>query len=468
MTATDRRSRALAFAAAHVPELVILGFGVVLRLTLHFSYPPMGGYDGPYHWEVVDFIAKTGELPRTDQLFEAFHPPLFYVIGAVLVRLFGAGPEGVQWISILSGIARLSLTWLALELYVGKRNARLLGLGLAAVLPVSVQIDGTLNAEALSNMLGLAVIILLPRAFEAEPKRRWFFCAFIGLILSLQLLAKISAGVTITAVGAIVALRLLLVKSPLRERAQFAAPFLLLPLIPLLLTNWYFGKNVRDHGKPFLSGFEMPMLAHHMAGWNHVALFDRRPVGFLVYWDSNIFEHPYTPSAVTPAARYWPVVTVGTFVDYWNYSFSGLDPKAPTPMSVNTHPMTPEVMTASRRSAVGGTFIAAVTVIAFIVCLRLAWRKRDWGKLSLLAITAGSVAAGIYFSIKYPLDGLGVTKATYVQHGIAPLYGVFGLAGAWAFEERRRRPLFVLMLSALALVTAYTFYCRLRLPLLPL
>ena len=69
-----------------------------------------------------------------------------------------------------------------------------------------------------------------------------------------------------------------------------------------------------------------------------------------------------------------------------------------------------------------------------------------------------AIAGLLYFTIAHPFDSEGVIKATYVQFGCAPLYGLFGLAvessgaeagpaGCWP-----GRPL-----AGLALVAIYTF-----------
>jgi hypothetical protein len=468
-TSPFRRPRAVAWALAHAPELAIVLIGVLLRLTLHFNYDPLKSYDALLHWEVVQYIAQHGELPPVDALFEAFHPPLFYVMGALLLRFAHASPEGVQWISILSGFARLSLTWLGLELYVSKRAARIMGLSLAAVLPVSIQMDGTLNAEALSAMLSVAAMLLVPLTFAASaPRRRWWLAAAIGLLLSLQLLAKISAAVNIGMIGLAVALELAFSAKPWRERLKLAMPWSLVLLLPVLLTGWYFGRNVREHGHLFLNSFQLKNQAYAVVETDKLPLLDRRSLGFVFGWDPVIFAVPYWPVAITPQPRFWSVVTVGTFVDYWNFSYSGLDAGMQAPTMVNGRPLTPEVLTASQRSAVGGTLIAAITAIAFAVCCVIAARRREWGQLSLLGTAGLSIAAALHFAITYPIDHLGVIKAAYMQPGIAALYGVFGLASAWSLERRWRWPLFMVMLVSLWLVVAYTMYCRARIQLLPL
>ena len=72
-----------------------------------------------------------------------------------------------------------------------------------------------------------------------------------------------------------------------------------------------------------------------------------------------------------------------------------------------------------------------------------------------------AIAGLLYFTIAHPFDGEGVIKATYVQFGCAPLYGLFGLAVEWLWGRGRAgRVLAWTALAGLALVAIYTFVCR--------
>ena len=73
-----------------------------------------------------------------------------------------------------------------------------------------------------------------------------------------------------------------------------------------------------------------------------------------------------------------------------------------------------------------------------------------------------AIAGLLYFTIAHPFDGEGVVeKATYVQFGCAPLYGLFGLAVEWLWGRGRAgRVLAWTALAGLALVAIYTFVCR--------
>ena len=72
----------------------ILWVGIILRILVFIAMNPQGP---DAHYEVLDFIVKNHRLPRTNELFLACHPPLyyltalpFYIIGGLkLVEFYG-------------------------------------------------------------------------------------------------------------------------------------------------------------------------------------------------------------------------------------------------------------------------------------------------------------------------------------------------------------------------------------------
>ena len=131
------RSRALSLA----PELTILLFVIVLRIRFGSVYDPMWGYDWHPHMGYLEHVLKTGAMPDPSLTAAAYHPPLYYWLGAFLMK-HGAGPEGLQAVSIVAGIARLVVTWIGLWLVLpAHRLARCVATSLAGLLPCGVHGD---------------------------------------------------------------------------------------------------------------------------------------------------------------------------------------------------------------------------------------------------------------------------------------------------------------------------------------
>lgn len=464
-----RLDRVRSWARAHLPELALVLLGTVLRITLHADFDPTWGYDSAQHWEFVDWVLQHGEIPPAPAVYTGYHPPLWYLLAA---SVYGATKSrlAVQWLSIGAGVLKLVVVWLGLEAALESPTARRAGLALAALLPVAVHMDGMLTNEVTSVLFAAVAMALVPAAFRASGARRWWFCTGIGVALSLQLLSKISAAACFAAIGLGVLLELVRSEEPSwTRRLRHTAPWVMLAVAPLVLDGWYFARNVRDYGKPLISSFDVrPDHRQQLAELADKPPLDRRPLGFVFGWASQIFQRPYQDVGLDPHPRYWTVITASTFVDYWNFRFAALTEAETSAFRVNGFPMNRALMKASQRSMLGGTAITLTVVVAWVACLVVAWRRRLHGFLALLALPVIAIASGLSFAVSYPFDFHGVIKASYLQFGMAPLYGVFGVAVAWTLERRRTWPLFVGLMTALWLVAAYTVYCRTRVLLLPL
>jgi hypothetical protein len=463
-------SRAVAWLRGHLPELAIFLVGVLLRASMSWSYDQSWTYDADGHWAVIVWMLEHHRVPPVEAVLHAFHPPLYYATAAFL-HAHGVSREGLAWVSIACGSLRLAIIWVGLELYLpASRVARLAALSLAAVLAASVHLDGMVYPEAMSGLWVAAALLLVPLAFRAPPARRWRWAAAAGVLLGLGMLTKISCVVAVGSIGAAALLEFAFSGVPWRQRVLRALPWAGMLAIILVISGWYFARNVRDYGRPFVTSFDLPSQHWLVAPVENVPVLDRRSLGFFVQWDPAVYVWPYYPAGVLPYSRFFPVAVASTFVDYWNFSFSGLDPATPAPMHdwLQNRPITPTLLTASQYAVVGGTLIFIATLAGWGFAAWSAVRRRDFGLMALLMVPALTLASALQFATAQPVDHYGVVKGVYLQFGAPPLHAAFGVAVAWASRARWRWPLFSMLLGALWLVAAYTVWCRLRLPILPL
>src|SRR5262249_27640286 len=114
-----------------IPECVIFGVGALFRLTMIWRFDATWGYDAVGHLKYIEWLTKHPGLPGVSYNYLAYHPPLYHFTAALLDPVY---------VSIACGIVRLALIWLGLEWYLENRRARIFGLALAAVLPVSAHL----------------------------------------------------------------------------------------------------------------------------------------------------------------------------------------------------------------------------------------------------------------------------------------------------------------------------------------
>jgi hypothetical protein len=469
---------------AHLIECALFALGVMLRLTMLWSYSPTLGYDAPKHWQYVQWLMQRGELPPLGAIVEAFHPPLFYASVAQLARL-GVGLDGMTWFPVSCGILRLGTIWCGLAWYLpdqpetgtcntqpvsGRRHgrwARAAALALAAVFPSSVHLDGMLYAEPLNGLLAAAAMVLIPRVFQAAAGRsRWLLAIAVGVVLGLEMLSKVSGLALLLAIALAVFCQLACWPADRKTALAQALPWSAALAVCLAISGWFYLRNLILVGNPFPSSFDLSERAvvEEFAG---VPYFHRRTLGFFLGWNLDIYAWPYWPAGLKPHARFFPTALASSFVDYWNYSFSGLHPAFSSGVWANHRPLTERVLAYSRLSVLGGTAVFAATLGAGAAALRRTFKTRDWGRLCLLLIPIVVVLFAVHFATKYPRDEYGVIKGAYLQFGAPPLYALFGLAVAWSGERRWRWPLLLVLLLGLWMVAAYTLYCRTRVAIFP-
>ena len=77
---------------ADLPLVVILGVFAVLSLIYAWATPPLEASDELWHFGMINTIADTGQLPvqhpgvKTAYEQEGSQPPLYYLVGALLVK----------------------------------------------------------------------------------------------------------------------------------------------------------------------------------------------------------------------------------------------------------------------------------------------------------------------------------------------------------------------------------------------
>jgi hypothetical protein len=444
-------------------EIAIFLLGILLRLSMIWNYHFAWNYDSDAHWEVVQWIVKHGTLPTVESTFESFHPPLYYAIAAWLVR-HGATRPSLVGLSITCGVIRLATIWAGLELYlVRSRCARIMALALAAVVSASVHLDGMIYTEAMSCMLLALVMLLVPLAFRRVGRFRWPLTLGIGLILGMAMMTKVSAVAVLGAVGVAIVAELALNRRSVWARAGDLAPWLGMMAVLLGICGWYYARNLRQYGTPFVTSFSLPSQHWLVADTDRQLFSDRRTLGFLFSWSDSIYKSPYRPAALSGRPRFFPVAIASSVVDYWGFGFSGYE-----------HPTRPgggkpvaEVRNVSRLAAIGGTAIFFAAVVAWFACVVWVLRYRDFGRLALLLVPLFMLLATLHFVISCPVDDYGVIKGVYMTFGAPSIYALFGVAAGWAQRRPIRWPLLGACGIALWFVAAYTVECRLGIKIWP-
>ena len=421
------------------------------------TYDVNRGFDFVAHWLCADYIVRHGALPPLDLTAAAYHPPLYYLVLAAMIKV-GLGTGAAGWLAALLGIARLMVVWVALERWLPEsRLARVVALFTAAVIPVGVQLDGMVTNETLSMLVCALAILAAPSAVMAAREGRVKPVAWLALWVGLALLTKFSASVIIIAL--VIAVALEIARSPqpwpeaLRARRR---PFAVGALIVVGLAGWFYVRNEKLYGMLAPTGYE-GLVKASQAPYEKIPYLQRRDPDFLLMWDPAVFVQPYAPAGTHPRPRFFSVLVASTFSDYYSYALAGWQDGDRLEQIAN-RPVPLLAFYLSCLSVIGGTLISALTVLAWFGALRWMRARPQDPRAVLLFLPLVALLGQIHFAIKYPNDNFGPIKGAYLQFVTPILSALFGLAVAWMW--RRRAAGAVAALVALLMVVVYIADCR--------
>jgi hypothetical protein len=465
---SSRASVWLVWLGSRKLELAVFLLGVALRVSMRFAYEPTAAYDFPTHWELVQWMIQHHRVAPADAVFQAQHPPLFYTVAALLFS-HGVSLPNLEWLPVTCGVLRLGLTWAAFELYLPhSRWARVSALALASTMAASVHLDGMIYPEAVNCLWAAIAILLAPLAFRQPVRKRMVFALVIGLVLGVEMLTKVSGLTVVVALCAVAGLELLFARADLSYRFRAAACWGAMVAACLGVCGWYYARNVSAYGRPFVTSFDLPTQRYMVEESNKIPYLQRRPIGYFLGWEPAMYAFPFGHSCTGANPTFFPAAVSSAFVDYWNYGFSQVSPRGKSGVWHPAASTPPKIVRAAQRAAVGGTVIFVATVAAWFAASRYLWQRRDWGRMTLVAVPLVMLAAAMHFAITYPVDVFGVVKAIYLQYGAGPLCGLYGVSVGWSRDRLSRWPLLLILLGGLWLVAAYTLYCRFRIRILPL
>ena len=269
------------------------------------------------------------------------------------------------------------LLWLGLEEFsAGRRMARLAALGLAAVLPSALHLDGMATNESLSALFSFAATLFIPTALgAADERRRRLAGVGLGIALGLALLSKVSVAVVGMAFAIGVGLDLVWRwRAGLRGLRSLVArlePALLAALLAATLSGWFFVRNENPLRPLAPTGYDGPA---------HVVVDEMSPK--TPYLESphlrlRLRVHgPNLPRPLLPERHRAPpallsILIAGTFVDSFNFGFAPHPTPGQPSLTRHSRPMSRTAYDLSRASVLGGALVALAVVIAGLACWRV-------------------------------------------------------------------------------------------------
>jgi tetratricopeptide (TPR) repeat protein len=249
------------FAARRLEKtllLVIAGLWLALFWNNTRLLPFHAGFDSTEHLKYVAYIQEHRALPLPTEGWEMYQPPLYYLIGAAVLsvcKLSINDPSSVAVLRFLGGflgIAQLALVFLSLRLLLPMRAA-LIGLLLAAFLPMHLYLAQYVTNEMLAATLATATLYLCLRLLKSEVPRASQF-TWLGLALGAAMLAKATSILLLPIVIGAIAGKLAYARSPIAISVRNLA---LLLTICFAVCGWHYARIWLRFGTPLVGNWDV-------------------------------------------------------------------------------------------------------------------------------------------------------------------------------------------------------------------
>ena len=249
----------------------LLILGIVLRLAVFWTLD----YQGlDPHFEYIEDVRNSRTLPHSHELAQSHHPPLYYVIGAV-VQVAG-GEAAVHGLSFTLSVASLFLLVWLIRAHVADAVDRRVCILFASSYPLLLTSSNTISNDPLAILAG-TLILAGVHAVVQKPGATRFVA--LGCALGLGLATKL------TLIGAAPACLFIvgwLEYSRNRAAKQTVIWVAAVALIALSIGSYKLIDNTCQYGKPIVSNLEFD------PEWGRT----QRPTFLSLpqYFDLNVFK----------------------------------------------------------------------------------------------------------------------------------------------------------------------------------
>lgn len=282
---------------ANAPKTLLM-LGVFTRVVTWWFLRPA---NNDSHFEVIQLLVSSGRLPLMTETPQAYHPPLYYLLAAPFLRIFGT-QKAVQVLSLCFSIASLVIVYILIyrSSLVRGTLPRLYGFAMVCFLPQLVMFSLYVSNDTLAIFLGALIVWQSRRFIEAAAWKESFLLA---VLTGLGLLTKASFLAFIPILFGLVFL-IYSQRGSLAKASWAASVFL---AVVLSVGSYKLIDNFLRFHDPFVSSLDLP------ADWITKQKLDYG--GLRSYFDLNIFRLISSPSIVSGKDKPpgFPVLAYATF-----------------------------------------------------------------------------------------------------------------------------------------------------------
>jgi tetratricopeptide (TPR) repeat protein len=284
------------------------------------------GFDATSHIKYIRYLLQHHAVPLASEGPQAYQPPLFYVLSALLLSAAElvlsdqVAQMTLKILPFLCGVGQIIVAYFAARtVFAGSKNKQMLSTAFAALIPMNIYISHYVSNESASALLiglmMLTAIIMLAGKSSAK------LFSILAVLAALALLTKFTA----LAVIPVVALTLFykLISEERKTWTRTAGYFGLTAVVIFGLAGWFYLRNWVSFGKPLVGNWDpvLPFNWWQDPGFHTYRYFCRFGSVFTAPWlsgFSSFFDSIY--------ATFWGDSLLGGRTAYiygppWDYEY---------------------------------------------------------------------------------------------------------------------------------------------------
>ena len=288
----------------------LLALGIFARILTFWFLNPQNNDN---HFRVIEFLVENGRLPLYTEAFAAFHPPLYYLLAAPFLKVFGT-EKAVQFLSLGLSIASLVILYILIYKYglIRGRLSQLYSFLLVCFLPQFVMFSLYVSNDTLTIFLGALIVLQSRRFIQAA---RWKEGLLLAIFTGLGLLTKATFVVFVPILLALVVF-ISIQKESLAKTTWAATAFL---AIVLSVGSYKFVDNYIRFHNPFVTpldqnDFHNEVMIEQMSHYKGLSSFLDFNVIRLIGSPTTLYNHNPPGTYTVPG---YPVLFYATF--YYQY-----------------------------------------------------------------------------------------------------------------------------------------------------
>ena len=161
----------------------ILFISVFLHFHNALLYMPNHGFDGSGHVYYAQYIAQYGALPDPNH-WETHQPPLYYVIGALFIRLASMNVKALQFVNPILFFVLAGVAFLALKKTFGMKMPTCIGTFAVIALPMLNIFPPMVTNELLNALLITSSFTTALYLAYAQTKREIWLLILLWIVIT--------------------------------------------------------------------------------------------------------------------------------------------------------------------------------------------------------------------------------------------------------------------------------------------